>query len=90
LLLGAAVLVADFEDRDCGILLMTALFVGRPMLRKLYADLGNQGQFLQRNPQRLCSNIKLEIIRRRDSRNFIVWLNTLGRRANHGMAEPLS
>lgn len=68
----AIVHAADIQDRDGGILLMSALFGLFPFLLKLYADGGYQGEKFQTELKRVCRKIDLEIVKRSDVGKFIV------------------
>jgi transposase len=72
LLMGVIVHAADIQDRDGGILLMSALFGMFPFLLKLYADSGYQGPKFQEGLKRVCRQINLEIVKRSDAGKFIV------------------
>jgi transposase len=68
----AIVHAADIQDRDGGVLLMSALFGMFPFLLKLYADSGYQGPKFQLGLKRVCRQINLEIVKRSDVGNFVV------------------
>jgi transposase len=68
----AVVHAADIQDRDGGVLLMSALFGMFPFLLKLYADGGYQGTKFQQGLQRVCRRINLEIVKRSDAGKFVV------------------
>jgi transposase len=68
----AVVHAADIQDRDGGILLMSALFGMFPFLLKLYADGGYQGEKFQQGLRRVCRQISLEIVKRSDAGKFVV------------------
>jgi transposase len=72
LLLCAIIHAADIQDRDGGVLLMSALFGMFPFLLKLYADSGYQGPKFQQGLKRVCRQINLEIIKRSDVGKFVV------------------
>jgi transposase len=72
LLLCAIVHAADIQDRDGGVLLMSALFGMFPFLLKLYADSGYQGPKFQTGLKRVCRQINLEIVKRSDAGKFVV------------------
>jgi len=67
LLLLALVHAADIQDRDGGVLLMSTMFGLYPFLIKLYADGGYQGPQFQEGLKRVCSQIKVEIVKRSDT-----------------------
>jgi transposase len=68
----AIVHAADIQDRDGGVLLMSALFGLFPFLLKLYADGGYQGPKFQEELKRVCQQINLEIVKRSDVGKFTV------------------
>jgi transposase len=68
----AIVHAADIQDRDGGVLLMSALFGMFPFLLKLYADSGYQGPKFQTGLKRVCRQINLEIVKRSDAGKFVV------------------
>jgi len=68
----AIVHAADIQDRDGGVLLMSALFGLFPFLLKLYADSGYQGEKFQQGLKRACRQIDLEIVKRSDAGRFVV------------------
>jgi len=68
----AIIHAADIQDRDGGVLLMSALFGLFPFLLKLYADSGYQGPKFQTGLKRVCRQINLEIVKRSDVGKFIV------------------
>jgi transposase len=70
--MGAIVHAADIQDRDGGILLMSALFGMFPFLLKLYADSGYQGPKFQQGLKRVCRRVDLEIVKRADAARFTV------------------
>ena len=70
--MGVIVHAADIQDRDGGVLLMSALFGLFPFLLKLYADSGYQGPKFQEGLERVCCQINLEIVKRSDAAKFIV------------------
>ena len=73
LLLLAIVHAADIQDRDGGVLLMSALFGSCPGLLKLYADGGYQGPKFRDGLQSVCQRITIEIVKRSDAaKQFIV------------------
>ena len=90
--MSALVHAGDIQDRDGGVLLMSALFGLFPFLLKLYADSGYQGPKFQTGLKRVCRRINLEIVKRSDVGKFIVlpkrwivertigWLNRCRRR----------
>jgi transposase len=72
LLLCAIVHAADIQDRDGGVMLMSALFGMFPFLLKLYADSGYQGPKFQLGLKKVCQRINLEIVKRSDVGKFVV------------------
>ena len=68
----AIVHAADIQDRDGGVLLMSALFGLFPFLLKLYADGGYQGPKFQEGLKRIRRQINLEIVKRSDAGKFTV------------------
>ena len=68
----AIVHAADIQDRDGGVLLMSALFGLFPFLLKLYADSGYQGEKFQKGLKRVCGQINVEIVKRSDAGKFVV------------------
>src|SRR4051794_39860826 len=72
LLLCAIVHAADIQDRDGGVMLMSALFGLYPFLLKLYADSGYQGPKFQQGLKRVRNQINVEIVKRSDLGKFIV------------------
>jgi transposase len=68
----AIVHAADVQDRDGGVLLMSALFGLFPFLLKLYADGGYQGPKFQQALRRVCRRINVEIVKRSDVGKFVV------------------
>ena len=72
LLLLSIVHAADIQDRDGGLLLMSAMFGLFPFLLKLYADSGYQGPKFRQGLQRVCRHINLEIVKRSDAGKFVV------------------
>jgi transposase len=68
----AIVHAADMQDRDGGVLLMSAMFGLYPFLLTLYADSGYQGETFQRGLKAVCSQVNLEIVKRADLHRFIV------------------
>ena len=48
---------ADIQDRDGGVLLMSAMFGLFPFLLELYADSGYQGPKFREGLQRVCGQI---------------------------------
>ncbi len=63
---------ADIQDRDGGVLLMSALFGLFPFLLKLYADSGYQGPKFRQGLRRVCRQINVEIVKRSDAGKFVV------------------
>jgi hypothetical protein len=89
------------QDRDGGVLLMATLFGMYPFLLRLYADSGYQGPKFQRELKRVCRAVNVEIVRRSETRKFVVlpkrwivertigWLNRCRRLAEDwGVPEP--
>jgi DDE family transposase len=72
LLLHAIVHAADIQDRDGGVLLMSALFGTFPFLLKLYADSGYQGPKFEEGLSTVCRQINVEIVKRSDCSKFVV------------------
>ena len=72
MLLCAIIHAADIQDRDGGVMLMSALFGMFPFLLKLYADSGYQGPKFQLGLKRVCRRINLEIVKRSDAGKFVV------------------
>ena len=73
LLLHAIVHAADIQDRDGGILLMTALLKAYPRLLKLYADGGYQGPKFSKALKKIRRKIDIEIVKRSDTaKGFVV------------------
>jgi transposase len=68
----AIVHAADIQDRDGGVLLMSALFGLFPFLLNLYADSGYQGAKFQQGLKRVCRQINLQIVKRSDAGKFVV------------------
>ena len=68
----AVVHAAGIQDRDGGMLLMSALFGMFPFLLKLYADGGYQGEKFQQGLRRVCCQISLEVVKRSDAGKFVV------------------
>ncbi len=68
----AIVHVADIQDRDGGVLLMSSLFGLFPFLLKLYADTGYQGPKFQQGLSRVCQQVNIEIVKRSDAGRFVV------------------
>jgi transposase len=66
-LLLAIIHAANIQDRDGGILLMTALLNEHPLLRILYADGGYQGPKFRQALRRILRKIKVEIVKRSDA-----------------------
>jgi len=65
---------ADIQDRDGGILLMTALLKAYPGLMKLYADGGYQGPKFSEALNKIRRKIDIEIVKRSDTANGFVVL----------------
>ncbi len=63
---------ADIQDRDGGVLLMSALFGLFPFLLTLFADSGYQGEKFQKGLRRVCGQINVEIVKRSDVGKFVV------------------
>ena len=72
LLMQAIIHAADIQDRDGGVLLMSALFGLYPFLIKLYADSGYQGPRFQAGLRTVCGQVNLEIVKRSDLHKFVV------------------
>ena len=72
LLLHAIVHSADVQDRDGGVLLMSAMFGAFPFLLKLYADSGYQGAKFQDGLAAVCREINVQIVKRSDAGTFVV------------------
>jgi transposase len=68
----AIVHAADMQDRDGGVLLMSAMFGLYPFLLTLYADSGYQGETFQQGLEAVCRQVNLEIVKRADLHRFIV------------------
>ena len=68
----AIVHAADIQDRDGGVLLMSALFGLFPFLLKLYADGGYQGPKFQQELKRVRRQITAQIVKRSDAGKFTV------------------
>jgi transposase len=68
----AIIHAADIQDRDGGIMLMSALFGLFPFLLKLYADGGYQGPKFQEGLKRVCQQITAQIVKRSDAGKFTV------------------
>jgi transposase len=68
----ATIHAADIQDRDGGIMLMSALFGMFPFLLKLYADSGYKGPKFQQGLQRVCRQINPEIVERSDVGKFVL------------------
>src|ERR1700761_1696797 len=73
LLLHAIVHAADIQDRDGGVLLMSAVFGTFPFLMKLYADGGYQGPLFRRAVSKIRAPVNVEIVKRSDhAKGFVV------------------
>jgi transposase len=68
----AIIHAADIQDRDGGIVLMSALLGMFPFLLKLYADSGYQGPKFQQGLKQACRQIEVEIVKRSDPGKFVV------------------
>ena len=68
----AIIHAANIQDRDGGVMLMSALFGMFPFLLKLYADSGYQGPKFQLGLRQVYRRINLEIVKRSDAGKFIV------------------
>ena len=68
----AIIHAADIQDRDGGVMLMSALFGMFPFLLKLHADSGYQGPKFQLGLKKVCRRINLEIVKRSDVGKFVV------------------
>src|SRR3954470_14315636 len=66
LLLCAIVHAGDIQERDGGVMLMSALFGLYPFLLKLYADSGYQAPKFQLGLKRVRDQINVEIVKRSD------------------------
>ena len=73
LLLHALVTAADVQDRDGGVLLLSALFGQFPFLRKLFADSAYTGPIFQRAVAVVMPNLEIQIVKRSDTiKGFVV------------------
>ena len=72
LLLHAIVHAAGIQDRDGGVLLMSAVFGTFPFLLKLYADSGYQGPKFEEGLSTVFRQINVEIVKRSDCSKFVV------------------
>ena len=72
-------IMADMQDRDGGVLLMSTMFGLFPFLLKLYADSGYWGRSFDRG-LRVCRQINVEIVKRTDVGKFVRLLQAMGRR----------
>ena len=72
LLLHAIVHAAGIQDRDGGVLLMSAVFGTFPFLLKLYADSGYQGPKFEEGLSTVFRQINVEIVKRSDCGKFVV------------------
>jgi transposase len=72
LLLLAIIHAANSQDRDGGVLLMSALFGLYPFLIKLYADAGYQSPQFEQALKRVCRQINVGIVKRSDTGKFVV------------------
>jgi transposase len=66
LLLDAIVHPADIQDRDGGVLVLSALFGMYPFPQKLLADGGYQGPVFQKALAKALPHLKIEIVKRSD------------------------
>ena len=57
---------ADIQDRDGGVLLVSALFGLYPFLRKLFADGGYQGPVFKTGAAQCLTQMQVEIVKRSD------------------------
>ena len=72
-MLFAIIHAANIQDRDGGILLMTALLNNHQLLRILYADGGYQGPKFRQALRLVLRKIKVEIVKRSDAvKGFMV------------------
>lgn len=60
------VTVADVQDRDGGILLLSTLFGMFPFLKKLFADSAYGGPIFQDAVAQILPGLKIEIVKRSD------------------------
>jgi putative transposase len=67
LVLQAIVHPADIQDRDGGILLISALFGKFPFLSKLFADSGYQGPKFEQAAALILPQVDVEIVKRSDA-----------------------
>lgn len=65
---------ADIQDRDGGLLLLSALFSRYPFLRKLFADGGYQGPEFKKGVAKLLTEVDVEIVKRSDTAKGFVLL----------------
>jgi transposase len=72
LLLLAIIHAANIQDRDGGVLLMSALFGLYPFLIKLYADAGYQGPQFEQALKCVCRQINVGIVKRSEAGKFVV------------------
>lgn len=73
LLLLASVHSAGVQDRDGGLLLLSALFDTFPLLKKLFADAAYQGPIFHEGLARIRSHLAIEIVKRTDQgQGFVV------------------
>ena len=97
LLLDAIVHPADIQDRDGGVLVLSALFGMYPFPQKLFADGGYQGPVFQKALAKALPHLKIAIVKRSDrAKGFVVlpkrwivertfaWLNRCRRLAKAG------
>jgi transposase len=67
----AVIHAADLQDRDGGVLLMSVLFGLYPFLLTLYADSGYQGAKFQDGLSKVCRQVTVAIVKRRDPHKFV-------------------
>jgi transposase len=60
------------QDREGGVLLMSALFGAFPFLLRLYADSGYQGSQFQAGLRRVCDHVNVQIVKRSEVGKFVV------------------
>lgn len=64
---------ADLQDRDGGVLVLSALFGLYPFLLKLFADAGYQGPQFRTEVAKLMPQLSVEIVKRSDqAQGFVV------------------
>ena len=73
LVLHALVTAADVQDRDGGVLLLSALFGRFPFLRKLFADSAYAGPIFQTGAAKAMQGLAIEIVKRsKHAKGFVV------------------